>query len=623
MTDNATTQKMIPLNKLRHGSDPAAGVSINARVTNKTDGAQAIAASMRAIMRKLPGHSGVIQPLGVARADRGGQFFVLAGGVRLAALHLLLADGTITEEHGVPAIIHGDVGELNEIALEMSVLENEQRTPLHPADAFVAYAAMYEGLRENGGMAQTAAVAEIAAMFAVPPRTVRQRLALGAGLTKNVLDAWRAGDVTAETAALFTLADDATQDTALIQLVEDGNAANVHSVRHALGLTGDAEAQRALQFIGADAYRDAGGKVMEDLFGINHQMSHPGLAVRLAHAKLEAEAADMVRDGWKWASSAADISGWQGWPRKTPKLDPTDAERERASELEGWLDDHRDDTPEADERADELAALEDAIEARAFTDTMKKKLGCVVYLAQDGKLATVRGIEQPKEAPAPKPSATTTPAASTEREAATTKDPAATSHAVNLRLLDTLTQACGLALDADPHTAMAALLAAVFGTAGGGPVRASTSGRAGRNDAFKARFKVNGNDDFVKLLKRFRAMATPQRAGLLTMMVADALDLHDGLEDEQVAALVGAIPARAMTKHLRNLFDRRTYFEGVSRELCVAAIHDCQGKSGSDRAAKMSKADVVKFCLSNVGPTWLPPQLRTKHYDGPKSKPRK
>ena len=92
----------------------------------------------------------------------------------------LAAEGEIVADCEVPCLV-----EEPDAALETSLMENTVRAAMHPADEFVAMAALID---------TGATVEAVAARFGVSERHVRQRLKLGK-LAPELLDAFRAGNV--------------------------------------------------------------------------------------------------------------------------------------------------------------------------------------------------------------------------------------------------------------------------------------------------------------------------------------------------------------------------------------------------------------------------------------------
>ena len=94
---------------------------------------------------------------------------------RLKALQELAAEGVIAADFKVPCLI-----EAADDALETSLMENTVRAAMHPADEFVAMAALIDA---------GATIEAVATRFGVSERHVRQRLRLGK-LAPELLDAY-------------------------------------------------------------------------------------------------------------------------------------------------------------------------------------------------------------------------------------------------------------------------------------------------------------------------------------------------------------------------------------------------------------------------------------------------
>jgi len=151
----------------------------------------ALEASIRAkgILQNLIVHPTPIDGEGIYEVD--------AGGRRLAILQKLAAEGVIDPDTKVPCKV-----EQPEDAVETSLMENTVRAAMHPADEFVAMAALIDA---------GATIDAVATRFGTSDRHVRQRLRLGK-LAPELLDAFRAGDISLEVVTAFTLgADHAAQ----------------------------------------------------------------------------------------------------------------------------------------------------------------------------------------------------------------------------------------------------------------------------------------------------------------------------------------------------------------------------------------------------------------------------
>src|SRR6202050_300316 len=160
MTETIT----IPLNKLLAWEG-------NVRKTDPDKGIDELAASIAA--------HGLLQSL-VVRKDRRGKYAVIAGRCRLLALKSLAEAGSIEAARLVTCTVLDDGAD----ATEVSLVENVQREPMHPADEFDAFKALIDG-----GMP----VADVAARLGVTEGVVQKRLKL-ANVSPELIEAYRNGD---------------------------------------------------------------------------------------------------------------------------------------------------------------------------------------------------------------------------------------------------------------------------------------------------------------------------------------------------------------------------------------------------------------------------------------------
>jgi ParB family transcriptional regulator, chromosome partitioning protein len=166
MTTNTTSSTSIALNKLLAWDG-------NVRKTESDKNIDELAASITA--------HGLLQSL-VVRKDKRGKFAVVAGRRRLLALKFLADAGTIETNKQIPCHVIGDDVD----ATEISLAENVQREPMHPADEFDAFKALIES---------GVPVADVAARFGVTEAVVKQRLKL-ASVSPSLIAAYRKGEMT-------------------------------------------------------------------------------------------------------------------------------------------------------------------------------------------------------------------------------------------------------------------------------------------------------------------------------------------------------------------------------------------------------------------------------------------
>jgi ParB family chromosome partitioning protein len=216
---------------------------------------------------------------------------VVAGGRRLRALKLLAQDEDGEgESRLVPIKITTDEGE----ARAWANTENTARMALNPADEIAAYGEM----ADRGAPAET-----IAKAFAVTVRHVKGRLKL-AGMAPVILDALRAGEITLEVAAAYTVADDAEAQTVVFNRMQGSwNADNPEAIRRALKRDAE-DASGLAAFVGREAYEAEGGSITEDLFGEDTYFNDVTLLNRLAEEKMQGMAEALKAEGWKWVDTS-------------------------------------------------------------------------------------------------------------------------------------------------------------------------------------------------------------------------------------------------------------------------------------------------------------------------------
>jgi ParB family chromosome partitioning protein len=241
-------------------------------------------------------------------------------------------------------------------------------------------------------------------------KEVRQALALGR-LSPKIRQAWRDGTIKADVAKAFTLAlDHKTQDKTFDKLSKGGTVFESY-VKQELGADAiEADVAQLLGVVGADAYRDAGGVVTEDLFGTSHIISNEALLKQMARQLLIAKCDELVQAGWGWAEISSDLPhNARFWPQSQPKaLNYIDDEKARFEEMDAKLQSLDDDQSlsynESEELEEQLqrdmAVISSAARSRSFDAKKMKSLGCIVDV-EDGRLVVLYGIKKPVEAKLP------------------------------------------------------------------------------------------------------------------------------------------------------------------------------------------------------------------------------
>jgi ParB family transcriptional regulator, chromosome partitioning protein len=207
----------------------------------------------------------------------------------------------------------------------------------------------------------------------------------------------------------FCLTDDVARQEQVYDAVKGHCNSHPDAIRRMLTeKTVRADDPRAM-FIGADAYKAAGGMILRDLFDEDEggYLQDVALLERLVGEKLEAEAETIRAEGWKWVECAIEFS-WNHkrdyLPIKPKKPALTDEEQEEYDTLANEHDElamAEDDLSEQDQKRlnEVIIARIDELEAKSpvFETKMIAKGGVFISLGDNGKLTIDRGYIQPDD----------------------------------------------------------------------------------------------------------------------------------------------------------------------------------------------------------------------------------
>lgn len=238
---------------------------------------------------------GVIQSLLVRPNCEG--FEVVAGRRRL------LSSRVVAEEDGrrdpLPCIILEDGDDAT--AIEASLAENIARLPMDDVDQYKAFAA----LKASG---QT--VAEIAAHFGVTDELVTRRLAI-ANLHGPILNAYRKGDIEAETIRLLTMAK-LVQQKAWFKRSRDPKD-RAPTGRHLRAwLFGGAEIPVEAALFPLDKYP---GQIVTDLFSQNRYFSDAGAFWTLQMEAVIEKQQHYLDSGWSDVIILENVNFWSRYDK--------------------------------------------------------------------------------------------------------------------------------------------------------------------------------------------------------------------------------------------------------------------------------------------------------------------
>jgi len=347
---------------------------------------QELADSIRAV--------GVLQNL-IVHLLPDGLLGTAAGGRRFRALNILLNNGMITADYAVPVKTVSE-----EMAKIVSATENFQHEEMHPADQIAVFGEMS---REGKTAAQ------IAGVLGYSTKHVQKFLRL-AGMAPALLAALAEDKLNVDQLQALSASEDQERQ---LNVWENafGYYRNPKELREAV-LKGEVPAagNRLLDFVGREAYEQAGGGFRYDLFSDEGFIGDTVLLHTVARQKLADIAAGIAQaEGWSWSEGRTEGVSTYGEDAerylllKQPAGELTPEERARFDALGKQLEtlSEQDDDEDADHDALELAADAcqaemDAIEAaaniRAWDADVRAHGGGVVVSLLHGAISVRRGV---------------------------------------------------------------------------------------------------------------------------------------------------------------------------------------------------------------------------------------
>lgn len=354
---------------------------LNTRSEPPTADIEALAASIEDI-GLLQNLAGWFDP---AAPDKVG---IVAGGRRLRALAVVaVRQGRSPDDTRVPVKIAPD----EDTARIWASAENAARTSLHPADEVRAYGRMMR----DGYFADA-----IARAFAVTERHVRQRLRL-AQLPELALTALRDGRLSLDQAAALTAGQSPEATEAEMQRVlkNPGWGSDAAAIRRNLTEATIPVDDARVRLIGLDAYRAAGGTVLEDLFTDKVRLQDEAIIDQLVERRLSDCVDEMLAQGWKWVEVIKSEDRWAmrpGMAQITRRpVDLPDADAEELEELEARA--NEEELSEA-----EIARLNDLKERAAgdYSNEDRATSGLFIFLDRSGTIEQVGPYRRREDDPA-------------------------------------------------------------------------------------------------------------------------------------------------------------------------------------------------------------------------------
>ncbi len=337
----------------------------------------------------------VVEPEYDANGEATGCYFVTIGEGRRQAQLLRVKRRQIKKTEPIRCVLD-TANDPHEISLD----ENVTRQAMHPADQFEAFRQLSE---ERGWSAE-----EIAARFGVTAHVVRQRLRLGS-VSPRLMQTYRDGGLTLDQLMAFAITADHDRQEQVFDALQYNR--EPYFIRRELTRSHVGAKDRKAVFVGAQAYVEAGGTILRDLFTEDGggYLEDAALLDRMVFAKLETIAEAVIEaEGWKWFEVHVDFPHAHGlrrvWPQSVALSDEDAAALTVAVEAFAVLSEEWDSAEELPEEIDaqfgELEAEIDRLEAKrqAYDSEDIARGGVFVGLNHDGSARIERGFIRPEVA---------------------------------------------------------------------------------------------------------------------------------------------------------------------------------------------------------------------------------
>jgi ParB family chromosome partitioning protein len=624
----------VPLSKLKKSPR-------NVRTVPHTEAAiEALAAgiAVRGMLQKP-----VVEPETDEAGEPTGCFLVTIGEGRRLAQLLRAKRKEIKKTEPISCVV-----DLSNDPREISLDENVTRSDLHPADQFEAF----RDLAERQGFGAE----DIAARFGVSSQVVRQRLRLGA-VAPKLMAVYREGGLTLDQLMAFAVSEDHERQEQVFEQLSYNR--QPYAIRRAMTEAKAPASDRRAMFVGAEAYAEAGGAILRDLFTEDGGGWFEDVALldRLAAEKLAALAEKVrVCEGWKWAQASLDYPHGLGlrrvYPHKVERTPEAQAQIDAiAAEYDGLVEQwaHTDDLPaDVEARLAEIdASLEGYGDGCAFEPDELARGGVLVALGQDGEARIERGLIRPEdELPAPVPGAE----ASSEVDGGRVDDggepaPAADDEdepdglaPLSDRLLADLTAhrtaALRDALAENPQAAFIAVVHALVARTfyvGSDPatcldlrpvsyqldrdavgIEDSPAGRkiAERHEVWARQLPADAKDAWAFVV----GLDSDSREALFAHCVGLTVNAVRGLQGRPGALAHAEALASYVNLDMGAYWTptARSYFERVTKARIGEAVREAVSDEAAERIAGLKKPEMAQAAEPLVAVTgWLPPILRT------------
>ncbi|MFM9973789.1 MAG: ParB/RepB/Spo0J family partition protein, partial [Beijerinckiaceae bacterium] len=333
---------------------------------------------------------GLLQNLTVRKGNKG-KYEVVAGARRLAALRALANQPESGFDRASLIPVHVLEGQND---TEISLAENTVRVNMHVADQIEAF----RKLIEEDAMTPE----QVGDRIGISHMTVRRRVKL-AKVSPRIMDEFRSGKASLQQMEALAVADDhGAQEDAYFNLPEwNRDERNIRARLTSEKISAD---NRLVQFVGLDAYRAAGGTITQDLFSENADtyLDSKAIVMTLVAARLEAAAAIVQAEGWKWAEYySSERECGQHLPTiPSFKREHTEAENAEVAEIMAFIEafepayEAGQMTPEEKAEYEGKIARMDQIDAACIghDPELMGFAGVRLFLNYQGEITVLRGL---------------------------------------------------------------------------------------------------------------------------------------------------------------------------------------------------------------------------------------
>ncbi|TZG35973.1 chromosome partitioning protein ParB [Agrobacterium sp. B1(2019)] len=336
-----------------------------------------------------------------ADGNETGDFETPAGGRRFRAIARLVAAGRFPADGLVPCLVKKSDAKTS--AVDDSLAENMLRLGLHPLDQFRAFKRMFDD-----GMTKE----EIADAYRTTPRYITQRMRL-ASVSPTLLEVYARNGMPLAMLEAFTVNPDHARQEQVWEAVQRSYNVQPWQVRQLLTETTVPTDDKRVRFVGVDAYEQAGGAMLRDLFSEDDGgwLEDVALLDRLVSEKLKAIADEVAAEGWKWI--AVDTSHPYGYDNGLREItgsfaDLTDEERaarealrNEYGDLESEYSEHDELPDEIDRRLGEIEAALEGFEKRPviYDPAETARAGVFISIDRDGEPVIERGYVRAEDEP--------------------------------------------------------------------------------------------------------------------------------------------------------------------------------------------------------------------------------